>query len=403
MKIGIIFLLLLLTIVFTLHSEVQVGAIPALIYEYYDTPNLIYDGNGDEIEYKAISKVLSSITTQFIWKDSRNILLFNMEFFGSLGSLDGIFGKDGKLSGQIKADTFYQGYFKETPMYIKFGKYPAAIPFGFGTMVTTGQGELGFDSENMDFFYSGIFYNLFNKLDEDGGYEYVSETFTKDNIIINLLGANFNFDSFNLSVRLPMEYKDSNIVNSIYPSINLNNNFKNIGFNSFVGFAYRDGSTTWGVREEISINYYGFNTQILGAYLSGSNDITKNYNYTSIDNKYIEFHYGTHFNYLYQEAANIYGMNSVGLKQSWNKDNLNLWISGSSHFVIQDFESEKRDNQYVATIFSGGFKWNNLWSENTLFEVYTSLLKPEGFSVIDGIQTRDLGFQLVIKLHHIIF
>ncbi|MGL1893077.1 MAG: hypothetical protein OCD02_15695 [Spirochaetaceae bacterium] len=396
-------IILLLLIPLRLYSEVQIGGIPALIYENYDEVNLIYDDDGNEIDNTPISKLLTSLTAQFIWTDNRNILLLNIELFGSLGSLDGSFGKDGELSGQLKADTFYQGYYKDSPLYIKFGKYNASLPFGFGTTVTTGQGELGYKSDILDVFYSGIFYSLFNTYNDDGSYDFNSEKYNDDNLIINLLGIDLNLQSNKVLFRLPIEYQDSNFFNSIYPSVNHNINLDFVEANTFVGLAYRDEVSTWAIREEVSINYFNFKTKILGAHLTSNDEITDNYNFTSIDNKNLEFHYGSHFNYLYQEAGNIYGLNSIGLNQSWDKDNINIWLSASSHFTAKTYDIEDREDSFIGTIFSGGLKWKNLWSEDTLFEIYISVLKPEGFSVIEEIQTRDLGFQLVLKLQQIIF
>lgn len=402
MNINRLFILLLF-IPLPAFSEVQIGAIPALIYENYDEPNLILDENGIEIDHTAISKVLTSLTTQFIWKDKRNILLLNLEFLGSMGSLEGSFGKDGKLEGQLKADTFYRGFYKESPFYIKFGKYPGSLPFGFGTIITTGQGELGYETDNLSIFYSSIFYNWFNTKKEDGSYEYKNEKYNDDNLLINLIGLNCKFYNNNLLLRIPIEYYESDIFNSFYPSVNHILKMDSITFNSFIGLAYRNEVTTLGFREEISFNYYKLQTKLLAAHLSGDDDIDKSYNYTSIDNKYLEFHYGTHFNYIYQQAGNIYGLNSIGMYQSWTKENIYIWASISSHFSVKSYTSENRDDSFIGSIFSAGLKWNNLWNENTLFEIYASLFKPEGFSIINDVQTRDLGFQLVIKLHHIIF
>ncbi len=390
------FLYLLITITATLVSEVEIGSISTLIYEYYDEPNTVFDT-------VPISKPLISVMPQFIWKDGRNMLLLNLEFFGSAGSLEGSFGKDGKLEGQLKEDSFYLGYIKESPFYLKFGKYPGHNSFFFGFKAVTGQGELGFSTESLKIFYSAIFYNLFNTRGDDGSYSYNNEKYFDDNTIIQMLGLTLKTTSNELKLRLPVEASNTSLLEALFPSINHNLTIGLLKIDSFAGLAYRDESLNIGLREELTFSYSDFKTKILGAHLTATEDREKSYNFTSLDNNPLEFHYGAHFNYLYQQAGNIYGLNTIGIYQSWENNDISLWFSLSSHFSVKDYSSENRESSYIGNIFSGGVKIYNIWSGNTLLEIYTSLFKPEGFSVIDGDQTRDLGFQLILKLQHIIF
>lgn len=396
-------LLLLILISIKVYAEVKIGSISTLLYEHYDEPNLIYSDTGEKNDFNPIAKYLISLTPQFIWRDGRNMLLLNIELFGSVGSLEGSFGKDGKLEGQLKADSFYKGYYKESPLYLKFGKYPGDLPYSFASQITSGQGELGAELRNIEIFYSVLFFNWFNRRENDGSYTYVNEKYIDENRVIQILGSNLSIGKNSFKLRLPVNSHIENISESIYPSVNhiFDSDFLNI--NSFLGIALRSDEYTLALREEISFKYYNFKTSLLGAHLTANSDISKSYNFTSIDNKALELHYGSHFNYLYQQAANMYGLNTLGIYNSFNSENISLWLSASTHFAVKDLKDELRENTLIGTIFSGGVKINNLWSENTLLEVYCSLFKPEGFSVINGEQTRDLGFQLVVKLQHIIF
>lgn len=399
----LIFMLSIILTSISLYADIELGSISSLIYEYYDEPNLVYDDNGDKISHKAISKGLISLTPQFIWKQGRNLLLLNIELLGSLGSLDGSFAKDGKLEGQLKADSFYKGYYKESPGYIKFGKYPADLPHGFGTEVTSGQAQVGLELDGTTLFYSLLFYNWFNMLEDDGSYTYIDDKYSDENRVIQILSLNLKIDSHDLGLRFPINSNKSDLFQSIYPSISYKFNKSFILVDSFIGLAYRANDYTFAFREELTFSYYNFNTSLLLAHLTANRDITKSYIYTSIDNKNMNFHYGSHFNYLYQTAGNIYGLNSIGMKQSYKKSNFELYVSSSAHLSTKLIEEESREDVFIGTIFSTGIKVFNIWSDNTLFEIYASLFKPEGFSVINGKQNRDFGFQLVVKLQHIIF
>lgn len=384
-------------------AEVEIGSISAIIYEHFDELNLIYDSDGKELSHTPINKGLVSLTPQFIWKEKRNMLLLNLEIFGSMGSQEGSFAKDGKLEGQLKADSFYIGYFRETPLYIKFGKYPGDLPFYFGCKVTTGQVETGYNTNDIKLFYASIFYNWFNKKESDDSYSYVSDKYVEENSIIQLVGLNLAISSDLLRLRLPIESTFSNPVNALYPSISYKLNLSNVSFDNFIGMAYREGTITFGIREEITINYGNLSSKILAAHLTAGEDTASSYNYTSTDNTPLEFHYGEHFNYLYEYAGNIYGLNSIALYQSWSSNNTTFWASLSGHLTAKKYNSENREDMYIGAIISGGLKINDFWSENTLFETYISYFNPGGFSIIDGKQSRDSGLQIVIKLQHIMF
>lgn len=376
-----------------MYSGFELGSVNAIIYEYYREPVEL------SIENNPISKPMITITPQFIWKDKRSILLLNLELFGALGSLNGSFGMDGAISGQLKADSFYQSFLQDSDLYIKFGKYPADVPFGFGLRTTTGQGELGLSSDTFKLFYAGIFYSLFNTKNDDGSYSFNNERFNDDNIIINNIGLDIK--KINLNIRLPIVSSDKNFFDSFQPSVHLINNINIFNANSFIGLSLKDYEYTIGVREELSISPGHFKTNLLLAHLTPGED--KSYQYTSMNNKDIEFHYGSHFNYLYQTVGNVYGLNSIGIKQEYNIEKLNCWVSYSGHFAVENNLTENRQNTYIGSIFSVGIKGFNIWTDNTLMELYCSYFKPEGFSVIDGEQTRDYGLQIVLKFQHIMF
>lgn len=389
------FLIILLLLPYYIFSEVEVGSISALIYEYYQEPvELDYENN-------PISKPMVSITPQLIWKDGRNMLLLNLELLGALGSLEGSFGKDGSLSGQLKADSFYIGYIPDTNIFLKFGKYSADIPHGFPVRVMTGQIESGIRDDKYLVFSSLIFYNIFNIENEDGSFSFNNERYNDDNKFI--LNTGLNISGLGLNLRVPIEFNRNYSPVSLHPSLSFTKDFKTINNNSFLGISIRDFNYIIGIREELTLRYSFLSSALLFSYLSTNGNREENYNFTSIDNKDLDFHYGSHFNYLYQECANVYGMTTIGFKETLIKNQFDIWAGYSGHFAIDNFESELRDNSYIASIISLGLKKHNLWSDNTLLEIYSSLLIPGGFSAIEGEQTRDLGFQLVLKLQHIIF
>lgn len=388
-------IIILLLIPFNLICESEIGVISSLLYEYYQEPIDI------SLDNVPISKPLVSITPQFIWKDGRNLLLLNVELLGALGSLEGSFGKDGALSGQLKADSFYLGYIPGRNIYLKFGKYSSNNPFGFPVRVTTGQVESGYESEGIHLFSSIIFYSLFNEQNSDGSLSFKNERFNDDNLYI--INSGIDFKQIGIGLRLPIELDQNYILSSFHPTLRFNKKMGVLMNDSFLGLSSREYNTVLGVREELSVYYNLFSTSLLLSYLSTNSNKNNGFAFTSIDNKDVDFHYGSHFNYLYQSCANIYGMTSFGIKQDLSLNNLNLWASFSGHLAIDEYKSENRQDTYIGSIFSLGLKRFELWSNNTLAELYASLFIPGGFSVINREQQQDMGIQLVLKLQHIIF
>lgn len=415
-------ILLFICFLAPLKGEVVIGSLSDLIYEYYDEPMAIRDEAGVINPHRPITKLLTSLTAQFIWKEKRNMLLLNLEIFGALGSLDGSFGKDGKLSGQLKNDSFYKGYFRDTPFFLRFGKYKTDLPREFGAWLSSGQGEVGYESETLFLSYSVIFYNWFNMLNSDGSTDFIDEKFHEDDILVHMLSFNWKKENHSLHFRLPgtapLDFSDLRL----FPSLSYRYRGSFLENDTMGGISFRklEDLKAWvyGVRQETSLKYFDdrFKTSLLLGLLTSAEasdfselhakrSIASNYWGTSLDNRDFEIHYGSHFSYLYRQAGNIWGMYSLGVKQDLLLKNLTFWAGSSFHFSwLERIESDiPADSRFIGFLLSSGLKLPGLWSDNTLGEIYVSWFHPMGFSSFQGEQTRDEGFQLVIKLEHIIF
>lgn len=410
-------------------GEVQVGTVTALIYEYYNEPSLRFDTTGEPAEQMAIYKPLISMMTQFIWKQDRNMVLLNIELYGPLGSLEGSFGKEGRLFGQLKGDTFYKGYWQDSPVYFQFGKYHTDIPYDFGAFLNTGQIEAGLDiPDSVKLYYAVIFQDLFKETKFDLTTSYVNEKYHDEDNIVHLLGWNQTTPLGNFKLRLPFAYveheeytivdprlarevrknRDKNLV--FFPSLfhKFENEFLSaattFGVSGRIDMENNETNTVFGLREEVQIKWIPdqVHTNLLVGLLSRGNETNANYQYTSLDNKEFDSHYGTHFNYLFRQIANKTGHITFGIKQEAKIESFYLWFGLSTHFTYPTAETGIFQ-EHIGTLISGGIKWFDPYAPGSLFELYVSSFIPGNVSAPDGTQLRYPGLQIVGKIQHVIF
>lgn len=429
MRKTIIVLFLTTIFAYNLLAEVEIGTVTALIYEYYNEPSLKYDNQGQPADQMAIYKPLVSMMTQFIWKQDRNMALLNIELYGPLGSLEGSFGKEGRLFGQLKGDTFYRGYWQDSPAYFQFGKYHTDLPYDFGAFLNTGQIEVGLDiPESFKLYYAVIFQDLFKETKFDLTTSYVNEKYHTEDSIVHLFGWNQISPIGTFKLRLPVSYieheeytivdpllaqeirknRDQNWV--FFPSLFHKFDEKHFSATTLFGVSGRidmennETHMVFGFREEFQIKWIpdSVHSNILFSILTRGDEANANYQYTSLDNKEFDSHYGSHFNYLFRQVGNKTGHITFGLKQEIKTGPFYIWFGFSTHFTYPD-STTPIFQEHLGTLISGGIKWFDPYAPGSLFELYISTFVPGNISQFAGTQQRYQGLQIVGKIQHVIF
>lgn len=360
----------------------------------------LYDKVSKNPDNQQLGSILFSLKPQLIWKSERSLLLVNLQIFGDLGGMkdsneiDGHFGKEDVLGISVKPDTFYRTFLGQSNFYFKAGKYTAEIPFQFGGELVTGQIEAGFNkTDKLRIYWDSIFYEWYKTDPFSNGKQKV----------IQLLAVNWYFPNIALKLYYPLLISENMEDIRQYPSFQFQYKQNSFTNDLFTGFAYRKnelGETgiIFALREELSFSYNQY-WQTYGLYslLSAGKKAEDSYEFTSVDDQTPILGYGNHFDYIYEEVGNSFGIHTFGIKQQFQAHPVAFWIEAGSYFT---YKSGSGSNNYIGTAVRGDLKWFNPWGDGSLVELLAAAFFPGGFTEISGTQTYNAGFQLIVKLQH---
>jgi len=378
-----------------IEAEQSITATTEIVGELYDKVSINPDN-------QQLAGILLSIKPQLIWKSNRSILLVNLQIYGDLGGMsddsisvvEGHFGKDDVFGITLKPDSFYRTYIGDSPFYFKVGKYTPEIPFQFGGELVTGQIEAGFQQEEVvRVYWSSIFYEW-----------YKINPFTDVNQkTVQLLALHWSLPDSILKFNYPVLLNPGISNLGQYPSLQFQYDNGFIKNDIFTGLAFRnndlgDSGMVFALREEITLCYGEyFKTSGLYSLLTADETVENRYAFTSVDNQTPLLGYGNHFDYIYEEVGNSFGIHTFGLKQELQMHPFLLWFEAGGYF---SYRSGTGENNYIGTAVRGDIKWMDLWGENTLLEILAAAFFPGGFSRFSGIQNNNPGYQLIVKLQH---
>ncbi len=378
--------------------------------------NLIVEFVGEDFDKVSIKpdntrylSILGSFTPQFVWKQGRTLALLNVQIYGELGLTDpadssivsGSFGREGLWLAQIKVDSFFHAFFGESDFYFKGGRYTADLPWHFGGLFETGTIEAGWwPAFGPKIFFQQIWYN-WNKEDFSDA----------DNQLIHSLALDVHFSDSRLKVRFPFSFSENMLDLRVFPSAAYQYHQGVWLWDLTGGVGWRENiskeqGTCFGLRSEVEWEYiHGHSTSVLVGLISAFDESRNNYKWVSVDNKYFEQQYGSHVDYLYQEAGNVGGLVSLGVRQTgtWDYSGnglMKFWVGGSLHW---SWINTAGDGHYIGTVIGGDVRFYDLIDANSLLELYASLLIPGNYSTVGGTQQRNLGVQIIIKLQQTLY